>query len=1537
MPRQGGMMKKLVLCILFILLWSLMFAEQTQTATMDSTLVSNLRSAVTNGDPNYDEVMDFYYDKMNPGSTRYDGEGDDWREDRASYEPINQASGYATEAFLGVIDVELEYPGQDTIYLNYAKRFLLDPDFPITNPGEYYLSLDSLWVHIDNNRVSAITIGHMLYHVALIVDCLWYYVDEATRDSLYNKLDNIAWGINEAIQYDTWGGMAFVYPEYPEQYGGLEEISFGIGMNNIRIYLDGALGYAGCVLGNEEYIQTVENDLFDWNITRLWWVDGLIDFMSGSDGIYSEGVFYSEMVQLLNSFFTAQKRLYGVNNFERPEMKVLYTESLHLLTPDFHFVTFDDAFLGHVLDNNGNTNVLSFSEVISYYNQGNPTAEERTEIEWIVCGYFQEHNEYPKSWQALTRLYTYNHDCNGAFSTLPSVPQSIAQGSYDGNVEFTIMRPEINDLNEFKNAPYLFVNHENSAAYSGHEHSDQSSFVLYYKGKQLLIDPGYLPARESYFLAKEWLASPYAHNLIMANPECYNDYENVEDELFDDYINIRNSLDDWNDVTNTNPNYYDFNYYSFEPVGRCYYPYNIFPGSGGSVGLPDSPLIPKNPAFRNYMVENDNIQHLQVEIEYDHPQAGETYSHYNGNPDDIINIKRNFYGLNFNEGNEYFVIYDEVTSSIQTNSNDFMNQLHFGLFRPGIMEDQITDINEINSSNGIFEYIMYDNSANLFGALGSLSGNSNCTLSDSLPQGLFVGKNWGGSYPQPPAWEHKALRINTTTEGDEQFLTLLFPSESDTTPIDYVVNSTDGYGVKYKINQSDTCDTYAAVYSGDTHFRFVNDLMQFNTSSDFFLLETNNVCSHIRKLILNGDNRFEIHDLSGTRFDDVLVFDSEYDFEEMIATYGMDGLNVVFKTEWNDHPKYKILKCEVEPENFHASSYFDYYLDGAQPHERYYFEHIQSLAYDNDYFYVNYDYNDLPFSDDLVIYKGTYANITIPEKLTFGTGDLILCGDIVIDYGCELHFEPGAHPIMDSDSQILVRGTIYAIGDSINIIEFNTDAGDTWKGILVSRSSADLQYCIIRNAEIAVYCQGSILNINNCNYEHNTIGVQIESTQDFSISNSNFNYNNNYGLWIKNCYSPNTSNHIRECFISGNDIGLVIYNCNPFIESTVIDSNRSIGLWANHYSSPFVCKTYIGRTRDGAYNNPEINLVAKSYPVITENKNDIPFGFDGYSIINNDSLSLKRYYCREVFWGTNNAEEIEDSFYPPEWEVEFIPFSEEPQSGYVPLNPGSGRFKEGFQAELEGDLINAKEKYQQSISENPDNIEALWSCSRLLNCSIEQYEFSELQEYYNTIVDTSSNVDLVKLSESNIILCDRKLENYQDAIYKYEEILEDDITEIDSICTRLDIVYTYMEADTIGGRASNLMFNNEEYVIISLEHAKQLENEFMGLLLHNTNKGSVYSPIIENIKLHNNYPNPFNPNTNISFSIPEDSKVIISIYNIKGQKVKTLTDSKFERGIHKLIWDSKDSNGKSVSSGIYFYKLDVNGKSKAVRKMLLLK
>jgi hypothetical protein len=90
-------------------------------------------------------------------------------------------------------------------------------------------------------------------------------------------------------------------------------------------------------------------------------------------------------------------------------------------------------------------------------------------------------------------------------------------------------------------------------------------------------------------------------------------------------------------------------------------------------------------------------------------------------------------------------------------------------------------------------------------------------------------------------------------------------------------------------------------------------------------------------------------------------------------------------------------------------------------------------------------------------------------------------------------------------------------------------------------------------------------------------------------------------------------------------------------------------------------------------------------------------------------------------------------------------------------------------------------------------------------------------------------------------------------------------------------------------------------------------------------------------KLLSNYPNPFNPTTTISFSIPEVSQVTLSIYNIKGQKVKTIVNDMMNSGNYKFDWNGLDEKGKNVSSGVYFYKLEINDKVKKVNKCLLLK
>jgi len=89
--------------------------------------------------------------------------------------------------------------------------------------------------------------------------------------------------------------------------------------------------------------------------------------------------------------------------------------------------------------------------------------------------------------------------------------------------------------------------------------------------------------------------------------------------------------------------------------------------------------------------------------------------------------------------------------------------------------------------------------------------------------------------------------------------------------------------------------------------------------------------------------------------------------------------------------------------------------------------------------------------------------------------------------------------------------------------------------------------------------------------------------------------------------------------------------------------------------------------------------------------------------------------------------------------------------------------------------------------------------------------------------------------------------------------------------------------------------------------------------------------------LYQNFPNPFNPTTTIKFSLPEDSKVELTIYNIKGQQIKTLTNSELTKGSHSVNWNGDDRFGQNVGSGFYFYRLNINGIAVAAKKCLLLK
>jgi hypothetical protein len=88
--------------------------------------------------------------------------------------------------------------------------------------------------------------------------------------------------------------------------------------------------------------------------------------------------------------------------------------------------------------------------------------------------------------------------------------------------------------------------------------------------------------------------------------------------------------------------------------------------------------------------------------------------------------------------------------------------------------------------------------------------------------------------------------------------------------------------------------------------------------------------------------------------------------------------------------------------------------------------------------------------------------------------------------------------------------------------------------------------------------------------------------------------------------------------------------------------------------------------------------------------------------------------------------------------------------------------------------------------------------------------------------------------------------------------------------------------------------------------------------------------------LQQNFPNPFNPTTTISYSLPRRTSVRLEIYNLLGQRVETLVNAEQAAGLHQVDWSAERSDGTSLASGIYFYRLEA-GDIHETRKMLLMK
>ena len=627
------------------------------------------------------------------------------------------------------------------------------------------------------------------------------------------------------------------------------------------------------------------------------------------------------------------------------------------------------------------------------------------------------------------------------------------------------------------------------------------------------------------------------------------------------------------------------------------------------------------------------------------------------------------------------------------------------------------------------------------------------------------------------------------------------------------------------------------------------------------------------------------------------------------------------------------------------------------------------------------------------------GEFTIEDGVTFTilAGSQITLSDeveFIVKNGAELIIESGVSFYCGEGSKIKVEegGSFIAFGPNIL---FTSSGEDSWEGIeLLEAEESYLQDCRIENADTGVLLYqantGTFQDnvIINCNtgllvkgnvsvpwviemndFNNNTTGIFLYYI-DGQLPNNHFYINHNTivgdegdGIYVNNCgieleIGDNTINNNKygirfeysdrcellgfdsdDYLIEDNTVGVSFYRSTVDMEGLTITNNSDYGLMFLSDSHPSILSNRI-------INNGDYELYCNyGHPVMADGHNDIVnsyHGYLGYRYRDN----FRSINCRYNWWGSN----------PPDPE-KFEPYGEEyfrydpaDESSNHPL-PGAGigedddariAYKSALETEGNGNYSLAAVMYEEIINIYPSSEEAILSLRRLFKCVIKSNgNINVLKVFYEDLANSNpADTVFCLLSRNLTIDCDKENELYEDVFLQYSNILELPIDEADSIFTQIDVLNTLLEIEEFDRNTvcfENLPENIRRLNPKNIQDFQVKSQNLMDNLFGESDEGYLNESLSDYVTLKGNYPNPFNPITTISFSIPNDSKINLSVFNLKGQKVRSLVKESFKSGDHSVVWNGKDETGKSVSSGIYFYKLTVNGVSNQIRKCILMK
>ncbi len=607
------------------------------------------------------------------------------------------------------------------------------------------------------------------------------------------------------------------------------------------------------------------------------------------------------------------------------------------------------------------------------------------------------------------------------------------------------------------------------------------------------------------------------------------------------------------------------------------------------------------------------------------------------------------------------------------------------------------------------------------------------------------------------------------------------------------------------------------------------------------------------------------------------------------------------------------------------------------------------------------------------------------EELFFDLDVLLINGaDIIVNGGGILTLADGVEVIFgDNSSEIMINGGVefsnnnftsqedihkpsiffekegnYISDCNFENVNINISSGDLIINSITTLNSTIESYksvLLVDSSSIngSIVCEQTEFNFNQSSITGNSYGIKLVDSS-FEITDSEISMNDD-GVVINNCYSGNIyRNEIKNSRIwqnTGN--GLEVLQSILKIKNTTIEDNN-IGIVAIGSSLVSLSTDESNQIEDSRISNNNRQEIYQINECIEANQANYEVSDSYYSSYTADQLLVhtedipegKHLQFTGNYWGYRGNNTL--PILPPS--SRFIPALINPsigETGYnlspvwgptVNVTYSYSNDEQIYYSALNevslGNIDNAIDLFKQVIQNYPNSNYSVLSSKNLFKLVPDKAELKEfLIEEPNLYVNNLVHKDIDYL----INHCDIELGNLQEASLWCENKINNPESEFDSLLAVIDLEYINLciENESDSTKTNNLQLihkRREKYVSFIDNKIDQLIN-ISNISMIDENQLDI-APITT--RLYNNYPNPFNPETTISFDLPQRDKVELVVYNLKGQKVKSLINEEMDMGVHKIIWNGTNNQGKEVASGVYYYRLSCRNYTKT-NKMVLLK